>query len=380
MRTEVAVYLPTLEAGGAERVMLTVANSLAERGYSVQLVVGNAKGGFRRDVSDTVELVDLDLPAVPIVPTLGVLIPFYRYLSRENPGVVISSMIHVNVVLLLAWKLSDTTSRMVVTEHNNPTEIMRNSITNRVAYEAASFEYPWADRVIAVSDGVADSLSEVLDVPREEIARIYNPVVSDELKAQSSQHVDHPWLDREGPVLLNVGRLTEQKNQALLLNAFSRVRDRFDAKLLIVGTGENERSLRDLIGTLGIGDHVEIINWVDNPYAFMASADVFVLSSRYEGLPTVLIEALACGCQVVSTDCPSGPREILEDGKYGTLVEVQDPEALAEGVGERIRDPIDEDLLEKRGEDFSVERCIEDYERLVQDLIQSERSRPGESP
>lgn len=377
MGPDVAVYLPSLEAGGAERVMLTVANSLAKRDYSVQLVVGNAKGGFRPDVSDSVELLDLDVPATPIAPTVGALAPFYRYLNRENPGVVISSMIHVNDVLLLAWKLSDAASRMVVTEHNNPTENMRESIKNRVLYRAAYFEYPWADRLVAVSDGVADSLSEVLDVPREEIVRIYNPVVSDDLKAKSSQHADHTWFDGEDPVLLNVGRLTEQKNQALLLEAFSRVRDRSDAKLIIVGKGKKERSLRDLAEALGIEDHVDIVSWVDNPYAFMASADVFVLSSRHEGLPTVLIEALACGCQVVSTDCPSGPREILDDGKYGTLVENYSPEALSEAIEEQIRDPIDEDALRARGDDFSVERCIENYDRLIDDLLRSEQPTPG---
>lgn len=373
---DIAVYLPSLEAGGAERVMVTVANSLAERGYSVQLVVGNEKGGFRRDVSDSVELLDLDIPTTPVVPTLGALIPFYRYLHRENPGVVISSMNHVNVVLLFAWKLAAVRSRMVVTEHNNPTEIMRNSIKNRAIYRVAPLVYPWADSLVAVSDGVADSLSEVIDVPTREIVRIYNPVVSEELKAQASQAVDHPWLGGESPVLLNIGRLVEQKNQALLLRAFDRVRTDFDAKLIIIGTGKKERSLRDLAVELGVEDHVDFIDWVDNPYGFMAAADVFVLSSRYEGLPTVLIEALACRCQVVSTDCPSGPREILDGGKYGELVENERPEALSEAIRERILNPIEEDVLEQRGDDFSVERCIEDYDNLITDLLSLERSSP----
>ena len=281
-------------------------------------------------------------------------------------------MNHVNVVLLLAWNLAGTTSKMIVTEHNNPKELIRSSIRNRLVYKAAYVEYPWADSLIAVSDGVAESLSDVLNIPREEIIRIYNPVVSDELKEQASQYVDHPWFGSESAVLLNIGRLSEQKNQALLLRAFARVRGRFDAKLVIIGKGKKEDSLRELAEELGISDHVDIINWVDNPYAFMASADVFVLSSRFEGLPTVLIEALACGCQVVSTDCPSGPREILADGKYGGLVENYSTEALSEAIEEQLLDPIDEEALRERGEDFSVERCINCYDELIQNLLQPE--------
>lgn len=351
--------------------MMTVANGLADRGYSVELVVGNVRGGFREDVSDAVELTDLNAPDIPGISAVGALAPFYEYLSREDPRVVISSMNHVNVVLLLAWKLARTTSRMVVTEHNDPKALRRSSIKNRMIYGIASFEYPWADRIVAVSDGVAENLSEILDIPRDRISRIYNPVVSDELNRQSSQHADHQWFDRECPVLLNIGRLSEQKNQALLLRAFSRVRDRFDANLIIIGKGKKEEALRRLADDLGVSGHVEIINWVDNPYAYMSSADVFVLSSRWEGLPTVLIEALACGCPVVSTDCPSGPREILADGEYGRLVEVQSPKALAEAIDEELRDPMDGEKLERRGEDFSVDHCIENYDELVDRLLRT---------
>jgi glycosyltransferase involved in cell wall biosynthesis len=363
---DIAIHLPTLDAGGAERVMLTAANGLAERGYAVDLVLSQRSGGFSSDISESLRVVDLDAPAPPVLAAVGALPAMYRYLERTSPGVLISSMKHINVLSLAVWRLSQVDTNIVLTEHNTPEELIRGSPKNRLIYRIAAIEYPWADEIIGVSEGVVDSLSDIVDIPRQQIEMIHNPVVSSSLVEQSHQNPDHPWFDDDNTrVVLSVGRLTEQKNQELLLNAFSDVCGDENVKLVLVGQGERAAALETLAGELGVADHVEIREWVDNIYAYMGSADVFVLTSKWEGLPTVLIEALACGCPVVSTDCPSGPREILDGGEYGTLVETYDSSDVAEAIRDQLHDPTPESTCRDRGADFSVERCIDRYEELL---------------
>ena len=193
--------------------------------------------------------------------------------------------------------------------------------------------YRSADTIIAVSNGVADDLSTMLKLKRNQINVIYNPVVSEHLIKNSREPVDHPWLtSNKVPVILGVGRLTEAKNFNALIHAFSIVVASIPARLIILGEGEQRDSLETIIDQLNLADQVDLPGFTNNPYPYMRCADLFVLSSIWEGLPTVLIEALSCGTKVVSTDCPSGPREILENGKWGTLVPVNNAEELANAM------------------------------------------------
>ncbi len=190
-----------------------------------------------------------------------------------------------------------------------------------------------AQAIVAPSRGVADDLARVTGLPRQRIHVIYNPVVSAALLMQSRLPVDHRWLRGDGvPVIVGMGRLTLQKDFGTLIRAFARVRKQLKSRLLILGEGEERGALQDLSHSLGVTDDVELVGFVANPYAYLSRAELFVLSSRWEGLPGALIEALACGAKVVSTDCPSGPREILNDGAYGQLVPMKDDGALAEAM------------------------------------------------
>lgn len=363
--TDVAVHLPTLEAGGAERVMLTVANGLSERGYAVDLTVSNLRGGFKQDISNHVNVVEFSSTEPPFLPALGSFPDLCQYISNVEPSLFISSMKHINIISILAWKASGSNSKMVVTEHNTPDQLIDGSRKNALIYKIAKIEYPWADTIVGVSDGVIESLSETVDVPESEIQRIYNPVVTSQLIEKSKESASHRWFESEEDVVLNVGRMTEQKNQSLLIRAIAKLSPANRPKLIIVGKGHREEKIRELAVKLGVRQDLDIINWVDNLYAYMGSADVFALSSRWEGLPTVLIEALACGCPVVSMDCPSGPREILCDGEYGMLVDEYDPVALSEAVTKQLQNPDAESKIRERGKYFSKERCIDQYESLV---------------
>ena len=366
--SRVGICIPSFETGGVQRAMVTVGNELAKRGHSIQLVVGADSGEQRKNVHEDVEIVDLNAKSPPFAATVGLFFPAFRYFSENSPDVFVSSMNHVNVVLLAAWKLASPPSKMVIVEHNDPKAIKRNSIKNSLVYRVAAYEYKWADQVVGVSDGVVDSLRDMMDIHPQKLTRIYNPIFVDRIRRRSTETPDHEWFQSDTPVVLNVGRLVKQKDHELLLESFSRLRDRTDAKLVIIGRGRLRNELLEKAANLGVAADVDIIEWVENPYAYMGSADVFALSSLWEGLPTVLIEALSCGCSVVSTDCPSGPREILDGNEYGTLVESRDPERLADAVYEKISSPEPKGLLVRGAERFSVERSIKQYDRLIREL------------
>ena len=225
--------------------------------------------------------------------------------------------------------------------------------------------YPRAHRILAVSNGLANELSRVAAVPRERISVIYNPIDLGRVAGLAAQDLDDPWF-RPGqpPVLLAVGRLHRQKDYPTLLRAFARVKERREARLVILGEGDERPRLEALIGELGIADNVRLLGFQTNPYAYMARAAVFVLSSAWEGLSNVLIEALACGCRVVSTDCQHGPAEVLGDGRYGMLVPVGNPEALASAIGTALEQSHEPAKARERAGAFDIREISDKYLKL----------------
>jgi glycosyltransferase involved in cell wall biosynthesis len=326
----ITFFLPSFAGGGAERVMVTLAGTLAARSLKVDLVAGQAVGPCLKHVPPEVRVVDLAARRV-----LASLPRLVGYLRRERPQAVISALGHANLAALLARDLARTPTRVVITEHGAPPERADHPrpLQSRLMAPLVRPLYRRADGVVAVSRGLALDLAASTGLPPERISVIYNPVVTPALRAAAREPLDHPWFAAgEPPVLLSVGRLTKQKDYPTLIRAFARVAGERPARLLILGEGEDRASLQRLAGELGVADRIALPGFVGNPFAYMARAAALVLSSRWEALPTVLIEALACGCPVVSTDCRSGPREILDDGRWGRLVPVADPSALAAAI------------------------------------------------
>jgi len=222
--------------------------------------------------------------------------------------------------------------------------------------------YPWADEIIAVSHGVADDLARVLKLPRERIRVIHNPVVTDQLYQKAREAPDHPWFAAGAPpVVLGVGRLDPEKDFALLIEAFSILEKKRRVRLVVLGAGPERNALNSLIQELGISDSVELPGFVENPFSYMAGSAVLALTSWFEGLPNVLIEAMACGTPVVAVDCPSGPREILEGGRYGRLAPVGDAKALAHAIEETLDHPPQPETLRSAVMRFSADAVAKDY-------------------
>lgn len=365
MSEKIALFVPSLGGGGAERVMVLLANGLAKEGFEVDFIVVNSDGVNSSSLSEKVNLINFEKSRV--IKSLPI---FIKYLKQENPRVLISALDYANVIALLARKISRSTTKIIVTEHSTLSAANQKdfNLQTRILHFLMKLTYPGADQVLAVSQGVADDLADVLSLDRSKVGVAYNPVVTDELKELSAEKAQWPWERYEGsPFVLATGRLVAAKDFSNLLNAFEILKKKIPAKLVILGEGEERGLLEDIITQKALTKDVVLQGFVKNPYAWMASADLFVMSSRWEGLPTALIEAMACGVPVISTDCPSGPKEILEDGKWGKLVPVGNSAALAEAMEAAILNP-EKILVEKRAQNFSVRNSVLRYIEFVNKL------------
>jgi glycosyltransferase involved in cell wall biosynthesis len=360
-RGPIAFFLPSLYGGGAERVIINLAQGITERGHPVDLVLAAAEGAFLSQLPPAVRLVDLRAPRV--LRSLG---PLARYLRHERPRVLVSSLSHANLIALWAARLAGRTTPVVVTEHNTLSAVEQSLLERRLWPPALRMFYPWASHVVAVSQGAADDLARTSGLRRDRMEVIYNPVITPVMMSLARQAPNHPWFaPGQPPVILGVGRLTRQKDFPTLLRAFAEVRRQRSARLIILGEGEERPALEALAAELGLADDVALPGFLENAMAYMASSVLFVLSSLWEGLPTVLIEALAAGARVISTDCPSGPREILQGGRLGALVPVGDVAALAAAMVDALDHPsgtVPADALKP----FTRDAAVDNYLRVIQ--------------
>ncbi len=333
---KLALFLPSLAGGGAERVMLNIANGFVERGIEVDLVLGQLTGPYTREVSKSVRIVELNRKhTISCIPGLT------RYLRQKQPTVMLATLNHANIIALIAKQFAQAPTKLFVREANTITHLNTPDPRDSIIPQLIKWLYPKADGVIAGSEGVADDLEKNGHVPRSLIHTVYNPVITPDLYEQSKQPVKLPWPDHKNiPLVVAVGRLTEQKNFTMLIQAFSELLKERTARLLIMGEGEERTQLEKLIRKLKIEAHVALPGFVNNPFAYIAQADLFVLSSSWEGSPNALIQAVALGIPAVSTDCPFGPAEILNHGEYGRLSPIHDMQTLTANMFKSLESPL----------------------------------------
>jgi glycosyltransferase involved in cell wall biosynthesis len=344
-------------------MMLTLAGGFVAQGLRVDLVLAKAEGPYLAQVPVAIRIVDLRARR-----TAFSLLALIRYLRRERPVVLLSALNHANIIAICAKWLAGTFSRSVVSVRNTLSSKAdhADNIATRVMPRLARVFFPWSDAIIAVSQGVADDLCTTTGLSRDRIQVIYNPVVTPAMLAQARQPVPHSWCAAgQPPLVLSVGRLHPQKDFLTLLRAFALVRQRRLARLIILGEGEERSRLEALARSLGLQGDIAMPGFVDNPYAYMSRASVFVLSSAWEGLPGVLIEALALGTPVVATNCASGPCEILEGGKHGTLVPVGNVEAMAKAIEAALERPNKRQMLGSSTTGYTLETVVPQYLQVM---------------
>jgi glycosyltransferase involved in cell wall biosynthesis len=312
--------------------MTTLADEFLERGIDTDIVLMRREGCLEDSVPSRASVFDLGVQNIIWGPPA-----LAQYLRRRRPSVLLSAG-YTNRIALLARTLIQSSTSIVISEHNVVSNSESNSsLPDWLLQQLTKWTYPLSDQMIAVSEGVADDVSQSLDLRRKDFEVVYNPVIDPETFERTEQTVEHAWFsDETTPVVLGVGRLVEQKGFSTLIRAFAEVKERRAARLVILGEGEKRPILERQTKRLGVESDIWMPGFVSNPLKYMARASVFVLSSRWEGLGNVLIEAMACGTPVVSTDCPSGPSEILKEGEYGRLVPVGDPSALAAAIEEAL--------------------------------------------
>ena len=327
---KVALYLPSLRGGGAERVMLTLAKGFLDKGLRVDLVLVAAEGPYLEQVPQGVRIIDLRSKR-----SLASLPGLIRYMRSERPQAMLSTLTHTNILALWARRLARIQLRLVVRQSENPSLGLENLPALRALRyrKILKWSYSWADGIAVVSQGVGEELVKSFKLNRDLVTIVYNPVVTNDLTQKSLMPVAHPWFQNTGlPIVLSAGRLAWEKDFSTLIRAFKLVRQEIPAKLVILGEGEERQKLTNLIEELDLKEDVDLPGFVLNPYPYMAHSSVFVLSSKYEGLPNVLIQAMAVGTPVIATDCKSGPEEILEKGKYGGLVPVGDHDIMSREI------------------------------------------------
>ncbi len=355
-----AIFFHDFGVGGAERVMLQLARGFIDLGYPVDLVMGRADGPLRSEVHPRARIIDLDAGS-----PLTMFVKLIHYLRTERPISLLSPFEVTSVIAIIAKRISRVSTRVIIRISVHISKNKRTNWKKIVEKLVLSSVYPLADGIVTVSRGAAQDLSIYTGISPARIRVINNPVISDELLQAAQQSVQHPFFNVDHvPVILGVGRLTEQKDFPTLIRAFDILRKRIPARLVILGDGEERPALENLIRSAGLQDMVDLFGFELNPFAFMKKTSVFVLSSKWEGLPGVLIQALACDCPVVSTDCLSGPSEILKHGQYGHLVPVGDAEAIASAIelvlGGDVRHPPKSWL-----EQYHIDSVIPQYKDLL---------------
>ena len=405
---KVALYIKTIKsARGTEHVTANIAKGLAERGHQVDFLVEEREGWLieKLDTHPNITVINLNDQDVPVIMHRGFqlwillinlfssplslvgagagtnarllrlmghenppALALYRYIRRAAPVSVMSFLNQQNLVLLLVATFLRGNTRIIVNVRNHITTSASRGKSKwmRSVPRIMKRFFPRADLILGPSRGVVEDVRAITGIALDKFRVVYNPVFRPEIVELAAVDPDHPWLaDAATPVVIAAGKLKPQKDFETLLRAFAMVHSRRRVRLIILGRGPGEQSLRGLAQQLGVSDDFELPGHVRNPYAFFRRAAVFVLSSAWEGLPNVLIEAMACGCPVVSTDCPSGPDEILDGGRVGWLVPVGDAVRMAAAIEATLDSPPADEVMVRRAREFSFDEAIAGYEAIL---------------
>lgn len=364
--------IPSLAGGGAERVVIILLRHLNRNTFNPHLVLFEKKGEYLKDLPDDVKTYNLNKKSRYDFPKL--IWRLNRLIKHIQPQVIISFLEYANLVTLIAAKVMPSKTPLIISERNFLSLWIQQTRMRPIRKLFHRIFYPKANVIITLSKGVKEDLIQSFYISTDKIKTIYNPLDLGRISQLAKEAINTPDTNNL-PMLIAIGRLTAQKGYPYLLRAFKKLRDNLSVKLLILGQGKEEENLKRLTKGLKIADDVVFMGFQTNPYKYLAKASVFVLSSLYEGLGNVILEAMACGVPVVSTRCPCGPGEIITDGVNGLLVPPADESALAEAILRLLRD---ESLCKRlaeagrqRAQDFRVEKIIAQYEEVFLETVKS---------
>jgi len=363
MSKHLAIFLPSLEDGGAERAMLLFATQANIMGHTVDLVCINAKGSLAELVPTGINLVDLKVRHLILA-----FAPLRRYLNRSRPNVVFSTIIQANLALVVASRFLKNRPLIILRESISLLSDRNSSLARRLFYLLTPYFYPMADAIIAVSHGVAEELKKVAPRTDSKVHVLPTPSITPEMFVKAAIPLA-PIRRTPEDFILGIGRLLPQKNFERLIRAYAIVRESLDVHLIILGEGPERPRLEALIAHYGLRDDVHLLGFVSNPFPYLKAAKVFALSSDFEGMPSVLVQAMALGTPVVATNCPHGPAELLENGKLGRLVPLDDDKAFAQALIRAYLDPPSGELMNSATNRYDAAIATEGYMGLIDRLV-----------
>ncbi len=358
----IALFVPNLEGGGAERMMVNLANNFADKGYCVDFVLVKKSGPYVKLVDKKVKIHELNIAYFNPILIIGLI----YYIRLKKPKVILSAMTYPNIAILIAALFSRVSPKIVISERVTMGIQSKNARSIKEWFKPffARLTYRFANEVVAISDGVASNLEDTIGLSKSKITTIYNPVVTNSL-LNNHPRPDHPFYKSGKKIILAVGRLVPQKGFSTLISAFHALDEYEELRLVILGEGPLHSELQKQVETLGLSDVISFPGFVEDLYGYMQYASVFVLSSLWEGFGNVIVEAMACGCPVVCTDCPSGPAEILANGKFGLLVHPGDSDELALAIRQTLAKPTSKEILRKRALEYKVDTIAKQYLQLM---------------
>jgi glycosyltransferase involved in cell wall biosynthesis len=359
---KILFVLQNLNGGGAEKVFVYLMNSLSTQGFSVELLLGKKEGVYFSLLDKNITIHDLNADSI-----LQYLLKLRLFLKQTKYSHVVTASQNTSIAFILAKKIYKCKYATVATLHYNlpvQLQLIKNKFSKWFSIFVNKKIITKADKIVAVSKGVAEGFAQITKLPINKISVIYNPAYDNLIYEKANQPIENEFAHLD--YIISIGRLEYQKNQKLLLQAFDLVQKKIPAlHLLILGEGTLKEELLQLAHSLGINEHVHFVGFKDNPYCYLKNAKCFVLSSLYEGLPTVIIEALALGTNVVSTNCPSGPYELLEGGQIGWLSEINNKEQLANNIIQAIDTPINKEILINAAQPYYVANATEKYKAIL---------------
>lgn len=360
MSKKTIFFLPTLGGGGAERTVIQLANSFVEQGIYTEIIVCNTqgeKGKLLAEIHPNINLLDLNCGRVA-----HAILPLARLLKQRNDDVLIATQTHSNIVCAIAKKIARSNTQLIFREVSTSSQnIKLTGMKKNILKTMVRCTYPMAKQVVCVSKGVQQDFIEYYAYSHSNLTTIYNPVIDASYFKKLEATVSHRFFSADYKVILAIGRLTEAKNFNFLIRSFHQLyQQHTNVRLIILGEGELRTELETLVQDLGMTDVVDLAGFDLNPYAYFKYVDLFVLSSNWEGLPGVLIQALASKVKIVSTNCPSGPMEILSNAKFGLLVECND----VDGMSQAMQQAIFADYVSYDAEEFTV-HCQQFYKANV---------------
>ena len=357
---KISFLLPSFEYGGAEKNMILLANLFSQKGYNIDIVVIKDKGGLKNSINNKINIINLNKSR-----SLFGIIKLIQYFNKSNSLYHFTSIAHLNLVSIFCSFFTKKNINIIVRESNVSFKCfnLRDKIKKLILTYLSKFLYKKTYKIIAISDAVQAYIIKDLNISSSKVIKINNPINYLDIKSKSNKIIYHRFFGKNAKVILTVSSLTKQKNIPLLLFAFKNILKKINANLLIIGKGSEYRNLTNLVNDLKLTDNVDFIGNIDNPYPYMKKSDLFILPSFYEGLPNVLIEALACHSNIIATDCPGGSSEIIKN--YGILAKCNDLSDLTSKIISFFDTYKNTTNVNSRYKDFSIEKQFSKYESLI---------------